>query len=58
LRDRFSVETARRSRLSNRQNEFDRLLDTNNFAGQIIVEDIPKTIKFTATPQTKAKGHK
>lgn len=34
------------------------MLNKNNFAGQIIVEDIPKTIKFTATPQTKAKGHK
>jgi len=34
------------------------MLDTNNLAGQITVEDIPKTIKFTPTQQTKAKGHK
>jgi hypothetical protein len=34
------------------------MLNKNNLAGQITVEDIPKMIKFTATPQTKAKGHK
>ncbi|GAX41994.1 hypothetical protein NIES4075_29920 [Tolypothrix sp. NIES-4075] len=34
------------------------MLDKNNLAGQITVKDIPKIIKFTATPQTKDKGHK
>jgi len=33
-------------------------LDINNHVGQIIVKDIPKIIKFTATQQTKDKGHK
>jgi hypothetical protein len=34
------------------------MLDTNNLGGQITVKDIPKAVKFTATQQTKAKGHK
>lgn len=34
------------------------MFDRNNLAGQITVEDIPKMIKFTATQQTKDKGHK
>jgi hypothetical protein len=34
------------------------MLDTNNLAGQMTLKDIPKTIKFTPTPQTKDKGHK
>jgi hypothetical protein len=34
------------------------MLNKNNLAGQITVKDIPKIIKFTATPQTKDKGHK